>query len=290
MRKIKFLNGIGAMLALAAVTFTSCEKEEFNVKFEANPAKVVFTPSVIDAATNVDVTDKATFAGNEAIVATTANKALEAGEVTITATVNGVSGTAKVKYPAVAAGELVSISPVILIHNVFDVAGTWDNGNSVTEYGNASTGMTHDHKGSTWGVNESDYFVPVVLSWNKTAKLTVESTDIIVPSNDLNEALAALKEKTVEAKGESEEFKASAWSMYRGVYTITEAKATYTFTAKASDVKVATAVCVNPIAAISAKLEEQAAPGHEGAWSHNHGHGHDGGSNSNAGGGISLAD
>lgn len=51
---------MNAVLACAAValatTFTSCEKEEFNVKFEPNPAMVCFTPNVIDAATNENVT------------------------------------------------------------------------------------------------------------------------------------------------------------------------------------------------------------------------------------------
>ncbi len=51
MKKIKFLNGISAVFALAVValatTFTSCEKEEFNVNIEPINAQATISPIVL---------------------------------------------------------------------------------------------------------------------------------------------------------------------------------------------------------------------------------------------------
>ena len=53
MKKIKFLNGINAVFALAVVAlataFTSCEKEEFNVApVELDPASATIAITVYD--------------------------------------------------------------------------------------------------------------------------------------------------------------------------------------------------------------------------------------------------
>ena len=51
MKKIKFLNGISAVFALAVValatTLTSCEKEEFNVNVTPTNAQAVISPIVL---------------------------------------------------------------------------------------------------------------------------------------------------------------------------------------------------------------------------------------------------
>lgn len=71
MKKIKFLNGISAVFALAVValatTLTSCEKEEFNVNVTPTNAQAVISPIVlaIEDGVTTDVTGQATIAPAE---------------------------------------------------------------------------------------------------------------------------------------------------------------------------------------------------------------------------------
>lgn len=282
MKKIKFLNGMNAVLACAAValatTFTSCEKEEFNVKFEPNPAMVCFTPNVIDAATNENVTANATFTGADNIVSTASDKALTAGETTITATVNGVSGSIKVKYPAVAAGQVVSLSPVIILSPEFGDEPTVVSFNTVgkpiMKDGNAADGISHN--GNTWAKNESDYLVDYTAKWNESAIATkgAETKAVVVTPEQLE----------VKNSGE-QKLQASAWCMYNAEYAIQAANVEYELTATATGEKIKV-VYYNPIYQITVTAKEMALPGHEHAYQHGHGHG----DNPNAGGGITLAD
>lgn len=279
-----------AVVALAT-TFTSCEKEEFNVKFDPNPAMVCFTPTVIDAATNVNVTAKATISGAETITSTASDKTLPAGEATITATITvdgkTATGTAKVNYPAVAAGQTLSYSPVILLSSVFNIeAGSAVNaGTPTVEYGNAAVG--HSHAGITWAENATDYLTDYTATWHKTAEATKVSAEILVTSVELNEAIVDKMPVESISTAETEgKFQASAWSLYTAEYTIQPANVVYTFTSIASGDLVAKVTYYNPIYSISVQPKEMPYPGHEGSYEHGHGHG----GNPNAGGGISLAD
>lgn len=287
MKKIKFLNGMSAIFAFAAValatTFTSCEKEEFNVKFEPNPAKITFTPTVIDAGTNVDVTAKADFGGTIAEI--TGSKDIAKGSREITATVNGVSGSVTVNYEALAAGQTVNYSPVILLDSKYEgveVEASVELGTPGERiYGNFNGEFTHDHANSVWGINATDYYFPYKATWNEKATLKVIDKEIYSPSFTLSEAI---ENKEFSNEGESVEFKASAWSMFTAYYVITPATVTYTWKSVASDKVVAKVVYNNPIYKIEAAAEEKAAPGHEHAYEHGHGHGN----NPNAGGGIVM--
>lgn len=284
MKKIKFFNGISATFALAAValatTFTSCEKEDFNVNFEQSPAKVIFTPSVIDATTGQNVTNDATFTGNEAKVSTESDKTLAAGSVTITATVNGVTGSVKVDYPAVAAGQIVSISPVIMLSSEFTFTADENSvvpvGNPSYKYGNAANGV--DHAGSTWAKNDSEYYINFTATWNETVIVTkatgTKAVGVIAPES-----------YTITQTG-SEKLYAGAWSLYNAKYTIQAAKITYKVTSNIAASESKDVVYNNPSYIRTVTAVEMAIPGHEHAYQHGHGHG-DG---SNAGGGISLAD
>lgn len=284
MKKIKFFNGISATFALAAValatTFTSCEKEDFNVNFEQSPAKVIFSPNVIDAASSVNVTDQATFTGADPIVSTASDKSLGAGEVTITATVNGVTGEIKVKYPAVAAGQIVSISPVIMLSSEFDFVAVDGSVKPVgpvsKKYGNAPEGGI-DHAGFTWAKNDSEYLINFTASWDETVTVTRKDAETKATVN-------APYEYKVNQKG-SVKLYAGAWSLYNALFEIQAANIAYKVISKASG-ESTIVVYHNPSYVLTASTTEMAIPGHEHAFQHGHGHG-DG---SNAGGGISLAD
>ena len=126
--KNKFFSGLSAKLALAtvalaALTFTSCDKEPFNTQIIYNPARVIITPNVqyVDMASGTakDVTSSATitFSGstsNGIIEGTTTNPSIAAGSVNITASYNGLTGSTTVATPALQTG-VVTITPTIFI-------------------------------------------------------------------------------------------------------------------------------------------------------------------------------
>lgn len=286
MKKIKFLSGVGAAFAFAAValttTFTSCEKESLSVTVEQSPAKVSFVVTVIDAATNIDVTSNATITGAEDIVSTASDKSLAGGQVTVSATVNGVSGSTTVSYSALTAGQVTTLSVTVLLDSQFDYAISGEAtalNQYAYEWGNAAAG--HDHNGNLWAENASDYLTPFTATWNKSATATKKTADIYVASSNLN----ILEEMPVTNEG-SANFEASAWCLYNAYYTIQAAEIVYTYTSIASGEVVAKVTYVNPIWKITAEKKEVAFPGHESAYEHGHGHGN----NPNAGGGIGLAD
>lgn len=117
---MKFLNGIGAMFALAVValatTLTSCEKEDFNVNVEPINAQAEIRPTVlyVDENSTTDVTDAASISYSEGPTFT-GNPGLSAKEVTVTASYNGITNTAKVSVPALQAGQYLTLSTTIIL-------------------------------------------------------------------------------------------------------------------------------------------------------------------------------
>jgi hypothetical protein len=294
MKKKNFLNGLTAKLALAFVALastvlTSCEKENFNVAFEASNAKVIITPTVIDLATNTNVTSQATISGNETIEG---NKAIAAGSATVTATLNGVTGSVTVDYPAVEAGQVVSLSPVILLSAEYDFITSYDDaaaasnvkpyGDPIVKYGTDASTKAVTHGGIAYVVeNNSDYFVDFTASWSETANATLLSTTVAAIED-------SFKPFEVTNAGE-ETFTASAWSAYNAQYTIQAYQLTYDVVAKAANAKAGTLTILNPIYSIVATPIEVASSHANGHYVAGHGHDNHGESN-NAGGGIVLAE
>ena len=117
---MKFLNGIGAMLALAGVaiatTFTSCEKEDFNVNVDPINAQATIETTVlyVDENSTTNVTDLAEIQYS-AGPTFTGNPTLSAQTVTVTATYQGLTNTATVNVPALGAGQFLSMSTTIIL-------------------------------------------------------------------------------------------------------------------------------------------------------------------------------
>lgn len=120
MKKIKFLNGINAMFALAVValatTFTSCEKEEFNVNVDPINAQATISPIVLYVAdgvtTDVTSTAKITYNPNSVF---TGNPALAATTATVSVSYDGMSADVKVAIPALQAGQFATLTPTIML-------------------------------------------------------------------------------------------------------------------------------------------------------------------------------
>ena len=122
MKKNRFLKGMSAAFALAlvtlATTFTSCEKENFNVEVTTPDATATISPIVlyVDADGNVsDVTSSAAInfsSGN----GTYSGETISAQTITVTAVYNEVSNSVTVDIPALSAGESVYLTPIILLY------------------------------------------------------------------------------------------------------------------------------------------------------------------------------
>lgn len=119
---MKFLNGIGAMFALAVValatTLTSCEKEDFNVNVEPINAQATINTTVlyVDETSTTNVTnDPATVITYSEGPTFTGNPGLSAKEVTVTASYNGITNTATVSVPALQAGQYLTLSTTIIL-------------------------------------------------------------------------------------------------------------------------------------------------------------------------------
>lgn len=132
MKRMKFLNGIGAMFALAVValatTFTSCQKEEFNVDIKPANAQANVSPIVLFVdldGTTTDVTSLATFSPELSSMVYTGTPDLagktETLEVSYTYTEKmtneqvTVSSKVNVVIPALKAGQFATITPTIML-------------------------------------------------------------------------------------------------------------------------------------------------------------------------------
>lgn len=119
MKKIKFFNGIGAMLSVAVVAlvaiFTSCEKEDFNVNVQPADAQANVSAIVLymDNNTTTDVTKDASITISN--YQEKGNPALSEQTVTITATYKGITGTVEVKIPALAAGQYANVTGTVIL-------------------------------------------------------------------------------------------------------------------------------------------------------------------------------
>lgn len=122
MKRMKFLNGISAMIALVGVaiatTFTSCEKEDFNVSVDPINAQATIETTVLyvgeDGTKNVTDDPKTTITYS-AGPTFTGSPTLSAQTVTVTASYNGLTNTATVNVPALGAGQFLSMSTTIIL-------------------------------------------------------------------------------------------------------------------------------------------------------------------------------
>lgn len=294
MKKIKFLNGINAMFALAVValatTFTSCEKEEFNVDVTPVNAQAVISPIVLAIQNGVttDVTSQATITPSE--LSFTGNPTLAAKSVDVTATYEGLSATVKVNVPALQAGQFASLTPTIILQD--ENAETKIVAESTTEK------PVEYPRVKIWDNYELFWYsLPSFTYVEKSGAKVVEGSKVI-NTTDLIERAAiesffnTLENTYTEA---TKATKAGEYSVYAN--SRTTASITYIVTKTKYSVvrKAATKADAAALGEIevddytTTKLfvdEDQDIPDH----GHSHGHGHGHGGELNAGGGIGDLD
>ena len=291
MKKIKFLNGISAVFALAVValatTLTSCEKEEFNVNVTPTNAQAVISPIVlaIEDGVTTDVTGQATIAPAE--LTFTGNPTLAAKSVDVTASYNGLSATVTVKVPALQAGQFATLTPTIILQEE----------DAETKIVAESTKLepVTDPKVKTWDNNKLYWFdipsFPYVVK--EGAKLVAKKINTMV----LFEG-AAFKFFFKRFENTYRETTVTTPENKYKVYANSRTTASITYTVVTTEYKVVkkavTKAETEPLASIEVDdyttstlfvLENQDIPGH--GHSHGHGHGHGEG---NAGGGVGELD
>lgn len=289
MKKIKFLNGINAMFALAVValatTFTSCEKEEFNVNVDPINAQATISPIVLYVAdgvtTDVTSTAKITYNPNSVF---TGNPALAATTATVTVSHNGISTEVKVNVPALQAGQFATLTPTIILQkespetSIFPlVVGT----------------MVQPSDKAAELKNTTDHWYSTTVKYKeKSGNKVLDKNIVTTDENDkktVEAILNALGETYQEKEVEKKDVPVYAHSLTKVSVTYTVVITEYKIIKKteAGETVLATAK-VESYTTSTAKVETGLQiPGHSHAPA-GHGNGH--GADPNAGGGVVIAD
>lgn len=294
MKKIKFLNGINAMFALAVValatTFTSCEKEEFNVNVEPIKAQATISPIVLAVEDGVtkDVTSVATIAITPSATFT-GNPGLEATTATVTASYNDMSVEVKVAVPALQAGQFASLTPTIILQKE----------NPATTVVVDPIKTDRDQPESEDAINTTNYWYTTTAKYiKKTGNKVLEDTKVI-NTEDLMEIAAinsfysTLKDTYKEEEAVKEDIPVYAHSLTKVSITYTIVTTDYKIikktdaNTKAGEIVLASMKAENYATSEVSVLHSQQIPGHNHAPA-GHGHGH--GDDNNAGGGIVIPD
>lgn len=291
MKKIKFLNGINAMFALAVValatTFTSCEKEEFNVDVTPVNAQAVISPIVLAIQNGVttDVTGQATITPSE--LSFTGNPTLAAKSVDVTATFGDLSATVKVNVPALQAGQFASVTPTIILQEEdaeTEIVAVPQDPPTIIDKSTPS--KTFENPNLYW------YFLPQIRYTEKSGSKIVEGSEKI-NTDDLIERAAitsffntlgkTYQEKPALSAKDKYKIYANSMTVVSIEYLIEGVEYRVVRRAKTKAESTLGSIQVaNYTTTFLTPEENVAIPGH----GHTHGHGHGHGGDFNAGGGI----
>ena len=282
MKKIKFLNGISAMFAFAIVfmtgsLLTSCEKENLNATFETAPAQVTLNVSVMDALTGNDITSKASVAVTGALKATGTTSfatGFPGGNVTITATYDGMTGSVTIATDAKKVGGVITYSANIILSSEYDFVPVPEESGVSEMITKPLSDQTHSHAGGNWCLNDHAYLLKRTFKYKAYNKQ--DATTDVAKLQDLATSMTYDK-----SEDKSVTYTFSAWCYYRVNYKGYITTTVYKVIRKGgADVfGKFTVVAKNNY---SIEPEEKA---YNSSYSHGHGHG-----THNAGGGVVEAE
>lgn len=301
MMKTKFFNGISVAFTLAmvalATTFTSCEKEEFNVDVKPANAQATISPIVLFVDVTGNVSD-ITSDGNVTItpeakdLVFVGNPNLEAKTVKVSASYNYngdvYEACVNVTVPALLAGQYANITPTIMLKEKNAPV------EFVTEQGqpieSQDSKVAHiDNKTLYWWNNTTRSYV--VKSGQKLATNGISFEEGI--SNEAKSYIvnyAATIQNTYKEKNEIVTFNVYANSRTTLKLNYNIETTTTTFKMRGAnaraEVKIGTVKTEN-YSTTKIEVEDQLEIPDQGP-THGHGHGH--GNDGNAGGGIIWAD
>lgn len=310
MKRMKFLNGIGAMFALAVValatTFTSCQKEEFNVDIKPADAQANVSPIVLFVdldGTTTDVTTQATFSPELSSMVYRGTPDLAGKTETLTVAYEytdvltsqqvTVSSTVNIVIPALKAGQFATITPTIILQA---------KGSEISYEESSESRPVREEEMIGYIDNMTDFYWTTSRTYTaKKGRLVADNvayTDDATTTDKLyiDNFVSSLKNTYVEYPEILNNIYVGAHSRtYIKVnYEVVESTITFfknvTLTKADADAKIKIgSIDYKDYATKTADITEcdQPIPGHSHAPSH-YGHGH--GDDSNAGGGIIVAD
>lgn len=300
MKKIKFLSGVGAMFALAMVafgtTFTSCTKEEFNVDVkpvEPINAQAIINPIVlfVEDGVTTDVTTLATITPAAPITLTGAPE-LAASVQTINAEYDGVSASITVQVPTLKAGQLVSLTPTIVLTRTTETK---------TEIVKNEVEVVVDPiKKEVIKSNPSNYWYETTAKYTEKSGNKVGTPEILTTDELEVATINSFANTLANTYAETEKtININLWATSQTEVTVTYtiAKVEYVFARKTTTIVTkADNVETEKIGSVAVETfstqvdvkEYQQIPGHDAPKpGHEHGHGHGG---EYAGGGIVIPD
>ena len=303
MKRMKFLNGIGAMFALAVValatTLTSCEKEDFNINVEPINAQATISPTVlyVDGTSTTNVTSSAEITYSEGPVIK-GNPEITERDVTITVSYSNLDPViTTVHIPSLSAGQFLTLTTTIVLQAEVEP----EPGEPVVSIKNEpNVEEAEDIAGEVVEIpNVTDYYYEeTVLYTFKSGSKVVEKTfteECTFEEKALIGGFINTLDETYTEEQKSQEVTIYAHSMTKvnAVYTIVPTVYTFkrvtTVEGEVTEEVEIGKLIVDDYTSFKLNIEEnQQIPGHDHEPAgHGHGHGHGSG---NAGGGIVIPD
>lgn len=292
-----------SLIALVGL-FAACEPEQIMTAFEVDDAVATINVKVVDVLTGDDVTSVATITASKGTVANgvvtvTGDPAIQAQDITVTATYNGSTASMPVPVNYILAGGKAEYAVTLVV-------GTPVDGYEF-ECGQAAAGQkvvitsylgTADHNYShagleKWVMNPTEFMLKGVVTYDSLVGQAVEDLEAVAGFENVVNALAEAYHQGVTQSKKAFEIKVSAYSWYTAYSQISITA--YPFAVKAvKDGKSEVVGTFNVVLyGTTANYKEIAIPagyhGH-GHYVQGHGHAHADGSYPNAGGGIVIGE
>lgn len=292
-----------SLIALVGL-FAACEPEQILTAFEVNDAVATIDVKVVDVLTGDDVTSVATITASKgtvanAVVTVTGDPAIQAQDITVTATYNGESASMAVPVNYILAGGKAEYAVTLVVGSPVDAyeftCAQAANGQRqiITSYLDKAD-HNYSHAGlEKWVMNPTEFLLKGVVTYDSLVGQAVEDLDIVPGFENVATLYAEGYHRGVAQTKEQFEITVSAYSWYTAYSQISIT--TYPFAVTATkDGKSEVVATFNVVVyGTAANYKEIAIPagyhGH-GHYVQGHGHAHGHGSNANAGGGIVIGE
>lgn len=292
-----------SLIALVGL-FAACEPEQILTAFEVNDAVATIDVKVVDVLTGDDVTSVATITASKgtvanAVVTVTGDPAIQAQDITVTATYNGSTASLAVPVNYILAGGKAEYSVTLVVGTPVDgyefICDQIANGKRqiITSYLDKAD-HNYSHAGlEKWVMNPTEFLLKGVVSYDSLVGQAVEDLDIVPGFEKIATVYAEGWHQGVTQSKKQFEITVSAYSWYTAYSQISIT--TYPFGVMAvKDGKSEVVATFNVVLyGTTANYKEIAIPagyhGH-GHYVQGHGHAHGHGANANAGGGIVIGE
>ncbi len=292
-----------SLIALVGL-FAACEPEQILTAFEVNDAVATIDVKVVDVLTGDDVTSVATITASKgtvanAVVTVTGDPAIQAQDITVTATYNGESASIAVPVNYILAGGKAQYAVTIVVGSPVDAyeftCGQAGNGKRqiITSYLN-NADQNYSHAGlEKWVMNPTEFMLKGVVTYDSLAGQAVEDLEIVPGFENVATLYAEAYHQGLAQTKKQFEITVSAYSWYTAYSQIQITAYPFAVTATKDGKSEVVATFNVVLYGTAANYKEIAIPagyhGH-GHYVQGHGHAHGDGTYPNAGGGIVIGE